>query len=233
MLGIAGLLAAGTATAAEPVLPLGTDGHGIHLTQKRVGKPPYRHEALVLTFDATAADRYRQVAGRWLNVSCSRFDRHPGLFGVGASGSSEQRAPRHMRPIDVMDGGRYDVCAVGVRHGRRTTTIARIPLTLLGAQRLDEHNVAVVVVAAIHTLARPERPSAATVAETFHGVALAAPTDAPSPGVLGVYSDGAEHVYAAQVDLGGELLFVELDGAVTRSNVTDYLLGEDPMGLDF
>ena len=231
--GLAGLLASGTAGAAEPVLPLGTDGHGIHLRPGQ-GRPLHGHRPLVLTFDDSAADRYRQVARRWLVVSCARFDRHPGLFTFNAGASSEQQAPRRRRPIWAIVDRRYDVCSVGVRRGPRTvTTIARIPLTPLGAERLDEHDTAIVVIAAVHTLARPERPSAATVAATFHGAALAAPSDTPPPGVLGVYSDGAEHVYAAQIDRSGKLLFVELERDVTRSNLGDYLFGEDPLGLDF
>ena len=229
---LAGLLLPGTASAAEPVLPLGTDGQGAHLDVRR-GGPLYRgRPVLVLTFDASAADRYRQIAGRDLVVACIRFERHPQLFDTAAGGGSGQLAPRRQRPIVVMINRRYDLCSIGVRHGRQTRVLARIPLTAFGAQRLDEHNAAVAVVAAVRTLARPERPSAATVAATFHGVVLTAPTDTPPAGVLGVYSDGAEHVYAAQIDRSGKLLFVEQDGDVTRSNLIDYLLDEDSLGID-
>lgn len=230
MLGLASLLVTGTAPAAEPVLPLGTDGKGAHLDVRR-GGPLYRgRPVLVLTFDASAADQYRQIAGRDLEVTCVRFGRPPRLFG--ASGGSGQQAPRRQRPIVVMINRRYDLCSIGVRHGHQMRVLARIPLTAFGAQRLDEHNTAVAVVAAVRTLARPERPSAATVAATFHGVVLTAPTDMPPPGVLGVYSDGAEHVYAAEIDRAGKLLFVEQEGDVTRSNLIYDLLDEDSLGID-
>ena len=231
VLALAGLPATGTAAAAEPVLPLGTDGQGVHLDVRRVEPPYYRERALILTFDASAADRYRQIAGKILAVDCVRFDRRLGPFRVESGGGSEQPAPRRRHPIVVMRGRiRYDLCNVGVRHGRRTTVLARIPLTPLGATRLDERNTAATLIAAVRALARPERPSAATVAVSFHGVVLADPAQVPPPGVLGVYSDGAQHVYAAQTDLAGKLLFVEQNGAVTRSNVFEYLLDLDRLG---
>jgi hypothetical protein len=230
VLGLAGSLAPGAATAAEPVLPLGTDGHGVHLQYG--GRARHGLHQLVLTFDDSAAALFRRVAGRWLAVDCTRFGRHPGLFSSDSRASTEQRAPRHRRPIALGFTGRYDLCSIGVRHGRRSAVLARIPLTPLGAEHLDEHNVATAVIAAARMLARPERPSAATVAATFHGVALAASTDTPPPGVLGVYSDGAQHVYAAEIDRSGKLLFVELEHQVTRTNLVDYLLGEDPLGSD-
>ncbi len=228
VLGIAGLLTAGVATAAEPVLPLGTDGHGVHL---RYGKTHYAHRELVLTFDDSAAALFQQVAGRRMAISCIGFDRRSG-GSYTSTGTTDLRAPHRRKPIATGFGGRFDVCVIGVRRGRRTIVIARIPLTPFGAVQLDERNVAIVLVAAVRTLARPERPSAATVAATFHGVALATPADTPPPGVLGVYSDGADHVYAAEVDRSGKLLFVELERDVTRSNVVEYLLGEDLLGID-
>jgi hypothetical protein len=188
------------------------------------------HRRLVLTFDDTAAALYRRIAGRWLMVNCVRFDRHPRGFEVNAGGGSMQRAPRRQRPIPVVFNRRYDVCTVRVPPGRRPSFVTRIPLTALGAERLDERNTAVIVVAAVRLLADPERPSAATVAAQLHGVALASPAEVPPPGLLGIYSDGAEHVYAAQLDRSGDLLFVDLEGDVTRTNVLGYLLGEDPFG---
>jgi hypothetical protein len=229
VLGLAGLLATGIAHGAEPVLPLGTDGHGVHLRLQH-GRPRFGHRQLVLTFDDSAAALYQRIAGRRLAVSCVSFDRHPRLFGVSSSGTTELRPPRRRRPIALGFANQFDLCSFGVRHGRRTTDLTRIPLTPLGAVRLDERNTAVTLIAAVHALAQPERPSAATVAASFHGIVLADPAQAPPPDVLGVYSDGAEHVYAAQIDRSGKLLFVELDGGSTRSNVMQYLIRRDPLG---
>ncbi|HEX7292562.1 MAG TPA: hypothetical protein VF250_15690 [Conexibacter sp.] len=232
LLGIAGLLLGATASAAEPVFPLGTDGQGMRLTAKPVGYPPHRHKDLFLTFDASAAERYREIAGRMLLVSCVRFDRHPRVFQFNAGAASEQRAPRGPQPIAVLIGRRYDVCKVDVRHGRGVTTLGRIPLTPLGAERLDEFYVSEAVVTAARLLARPARPSAASVAALRHGVVLDAPAQTPPPGTLGVWSDGAQHAYAAQVTRAGKLLFVDLDGGVTRTNVADYLFDRDPLGIE-
>jgi len=229
--GAASLLAAGTATAAQPVLPLGTDGHGVHLQYGM--RTRHGLHQLVLTFDDSASELFQRIAGRRLALNCTNFDRDPGVLKLDTHGSTVQRAPRRRKPMVLGYAGRFDVCGIGIPHGRfRTTLLARIPLTALGAKRLDERDTAMVVIAAARTLARPERPSAAAVAATFHGVALAAPTDTPPTGVLGVYSDGAEHAYAAQIDRSGKLLFVELEHDVTRSNITDYLAGNDPLGLD-
>lgn len=231
VLGLASLLAAGTASAADPVLPLGTDGHGIHLTAKRVGKPPHRTTALVLTFDDSAADRYRQVAGRYLDIECDRLMRGRAGIENRGGGGSVRRAPRHRRPIVVLRGRmRFDTCSIGVQRHRRMTIVAQIPLTRLGAEYLDARATTTAVVAAVQMLARPDRPSAAVVAARFQGVVLAAPTETPPPGVLGVYSDGGEHVYAARSTLAGKLLFVEMEGDVTRSNVLDALINPDSWG---
>lgn len=220
----------GSAVAAEPVLPLGTDGQGVYL---RYGRTRHGLRELTLTFDDGAAALFQRIAGRRVAVNCVHFDRQPGVLTLDTHHWTVRRAPRRLKPISLGFTGRYDLCGIGIPHGLLSTTIlTHIPLTPLGAQRLDERNTAMVVAAAVRTLARPERPSAATVAATFHGVALAAATDTPPPGVLGVYSDGAEHAYAAQIDRSGKLLFIELEHDATRSNVVDYLVDADPFGLD-
>ena len=179
----------------------------------------------MLTFDASAADRYRKIAGRSLSVLCVRFGRVGGRTAVVEGGGTGQRAPRRKKPIAVVHARtRWDYCSVSVRHGHRTTVVTRIALTPLGVAQLDRLVTAEVVVEAVRALGRPERPSAATVAARFHGVALTSPAEAPPPGVLGVYSDGVAHVYAGQTDRAGELLFLEHDGGVTRTNVLDVLV---------
>ena len=85
------------------------------------------------------------------------------------------------------------------------------------------------MIKAIHILGGVARPSAAQVAARLDGVALDSPDQAPPPGTLGVYSDGAVHVYAAQADHAGRLLFVEEDGDVTRTDLAGYLT--DPQSL--
>lgn len=215
------------AGAATPPLPLGTDGQGVHLDAQERGKPPHRHRELVLTFDDSAAALFKRIAGRTLAVSCGHLSRRRTLFAFDASISTTLETPRRRKPIPLGFAGRYDLCRIGIHHGRHTTPLTQIPLTASGAERLDEDRTAKTVIAAVRLLDRPERPSAAAVAAQMHGVALASPAEAPPPGVLGVYSDGIAHVYAARTDIGGKLLFVEEEGDVTRTNVVDSLLGED------
>lgn len=210
-----------SAATAPPVLPLGTDGHGVHLRVQ-----PHHPKRLVLTFDDSAAAPWQRVAGRLLEIDCYRFGgRAPA--GVVASNASVQGAPHHRKRITVFMSGRYDLCSVGVQQSGRTTILTWIPLTRIGAARLDESETARAVIGAVRVLGGPERPSAAAVAARLHGVVLADPAQAPPPGVLGVYSDGIAHVYAAETDLGGTLLFVEENGSVTRTNILGALLGQD------
>jgi hypothetical protein len=224
-----GARASATTTADLAPLPVGTDGHGVHLRAEERGRPPHRRRMLILTFDASAAELYRRIAGRLLSVDCVRYTRGRSLFDTTASGGSEQTAPRRRQAIDVGFGfrTRYDLCSIGVRHGRHTTVLTWVPLTPLGAERLDERNTSKTLIAAVHVLARPERPSAATVAASFHGVVLDSPAQAPPPGVLGVFSDGDAHVYAAQIDRAGKLLFLEEEGDVTRTDIVDALVDDD------
>lgn len=221
---VAGGAGASAATTADLApLPLGTDGKGVHMHAEERGRPPHRHRELVLTFDASAAGLYRRIAGRTLIVDCVRFARGRSLFDQAGGGSS-QTAPRRRQAIAVLLRARYDLCSIGVQHGRHTTVLTWVPLTPLGAERLDEANTAKTIIAAVRTLARPERPSAATVAASFHGVALDSPAQLPPPGVLGVFSDGVAHVYAAQIDRAGKLLFLEEEGDVTRTDIVDALV---------
>lgn len=232
LLALVGALAAGAASAAAdapapPPLPLGTDGHGVHLTVRRDGSPYRRGPVLVLTFDDSAVALWQRIAGRMLSVECVRFSRHGDRTDVVGGGGSEQPAPRRRRPIVVALRPRFDYCSIGVYHRRGPTILTRIALTPLGAIRLDRLTTAQHVLVAVRLLDRPERPGPASVAARLHGVVLDSPAQAPPPGVLGVYGDGAAHMYAAQTDRAGELLFLEQQGDVTRSNVTEYLTNSD------
>jgi hypothetical protein len=57
----------------------------------------------------------------------------------------------------------------------------------------------------------------------MHAVALSSPAEVPPAGRLGIYSDRRQHVYAAQSDRAGDLLFYERDGDVVRTNLLRYL----------
>jgi hypothetical protein len=53
-------------------------------------------------------------------------------------------------------------------------------------------------------------------------VALANPTDAPPPGVVGYYSDGQEHIAVVVLSRSGRRLFIDYAGDVLSTNVAGY-----------
>jgi hypothetical protein len=56
-------------------------------------------------------------------------------------------------------------------------------------------------------------------------VALAAPSDTPPAGVVGYYSDGAQHAAAVGLSTQGRRLFLEVNGDVLHTNIVEHLFG--------
>ena len=231
-------LVAGDAGLAQALQtsPLGTDGHGVRIVQR--GRPAH----LVVLLSAT---RYRAVAGKELVMVCApapqatlggvvltrphsgprRIPRPPGGV-VARLHPPHDRAPlaTHLRPG-------WDWCAMDVRtfsdHGRSISDrgFATVPLTPAGAAFADERQVALTVIVTAEFLSLSKRWAAhpQRLARRLHAVALASPAELPPPGRLGLYSAGIRHVYAAQSDRAGDLLFLELDGDTMRTNLLRYL----------
>lgn len=232
--------AAGPAHAAGTAPPpLGTDGHGVRLVQR--GTPA--HLVVLLS-----RKRYRAVAGKQLTVACAPvpqttlggqvavrprtrlrgFERPPG----GAI--ERRRVPRRRTALVTRLSPHWDWCGMSVRtfdrHGGSSATgFAIVPLTPAGAAFADERQVAIRVLVTefwlelAPTLRRRSRwLGVRRIARLTHGVVLAAPTELPPPGRLGLYTDGRRHHYAAQSDRAGDLLFYEQDGEVTRTNLLRY-----------
>jgi hypothetical protein len=212
-------------------LPLGTDGQGVRLVER--GRPA--HFVVVLS-----PQRYRKVAGRDLRMVCAPVPE--ATLGGGAVGGPRNdfrprprggvvarlHPPRHHTPLVTRIAPDWDWCALSVRkvrnhgHSISETGIATVPLTAAGAAFADERRVAVrVIMIEFFLFLQPKRVKLA--ARWMHAVVLAAPTQEPPPGRLGIYSDGRRHVYAAQRDRAGDLLFFEHDGDVTRTNLLRYL----------
>jgi hypothetical protein len=130
----------------------------------------------------------------------------------------------------------------GVRQRRPREVIVSIPLTQRGAVFLDEQGKALDLqrLLLFAGLLAEERksgnwPTATELLDRLPGripgprlVALANPTDTPSEGAIGYYSDGQRHVAAVIVSALGRRLFVEWEGDVLHTNVAGYIYGEFP-----
>lgn len=231
------LLATALATAAGGDLahaktppPLGTDGHGAKIVKR--GRPP--HLVVVLS-----PKRYRAVAGRVLQVACAHVphqtlgggtgDRGPRLSLVSRPARRGQvwlHPPRTRTPLATRLSPGWDWCVLTMWKAPRREVadwrFATVPLTPAGAAFADERDVAVRVIGSeLFLFARPMRDR--RLARLMHATLLPSPTQEPPPGRLGLYSDGHRHVYAAQRDHAGDLLFYEQDGDVTRTNLLRYL----------
>jgi len=218
-------LAAGAADLAHAAstapLPLGTDGHGVRLVQR--GTPA--HLVVLLSpkrYRVVAGKELTMVCAPVPEVTLGgqvvvrprgdfrRVARPPG--GVVA----RLHPPRRRTPLVTRLAPGWDWCDMTVptvRHHGNTTTItlgsggsATIPLTPAGAAFVDERQVALRVivmeldlriVAGLRRRLR-RRLSVRRLARFTHAVVLASPLTTPPPGVLGIYSDGRRHHYAAR-----------------------------------
>ena len=223
------------ATVTPAPLPVGTDGQGVRIVRR--GHPA----RLVLLL---SDKRYRAAAGHQVELECSDVPRVTlgggsttrDAHGLSAAphprgaASALMHAPRRRAPIVTRLSPRWDYCVVDVNrrdgpNGTDTTSLATIPLTPAGAAFADERRAAFDVVLSMDLLelGGPHGPTVQRLARNAHGVVLASPAEVPPPGTLGLYSDGSAHLYAAETDHVGKLLFVEKDGDVTRTNLLRYL----------
>lgn len=222
------------ARAAVAPLKLSTDGNGARLIAR--GRPA--RLVLVLT-----PARYRTIAGRKFELDCARVP--PKTLGGGTSATITDgfpdlqhpsdgsqliaRAPHHRRPIMTRMRRRWDYCVLSVSFNagpaQGTRALATIPLTHAGAGFVDERDVAFAVFAAVAAMhdRGPRALNLEQLAQRAHAVVLAAPSQSPPPGVLGLYTDHTAHFYAAQTDRTGKLLFLDQDNGITRTNLLLYL----------
>jgi hypothetical protein len=227
-------LAVPSAGAAQTPLPVG-EKNGVRIVRER--------GSLVVVFTQRAERLRRKVAGKLVSVLCTEFVAN-GTSGGGVT----QRAPWHGRRIETGDRTRgMDYCRVWlaartVRRGRERIRrarqlIASVPLTQEGAVFLDEETTARAIagVLAFAELIAEDRPRAGyvTPAELLEAlprrrrpvVALAAPSDTPPAGVVGYYSDGAQHAATVGLSTQGKRLFLEVDGDVLHTNIARHVFG--------
>ena len=225
---------AGIARAQQaPVPPLGTDGDGVRLVQR--GHPA--HLVVLLS-----PKRYRAVAGKELVVVCAPVPKATLGGGVAVRPRStlsdiarppggvvaRLHVPRRRAPLVTHLARSWDWCKLTVRttsdHGRSISdsSFATVALTPAGAAFVDERSVAMTVIVIAEFLTLPDRWTSRLI-RRLHAVTLSSPAEVPPPGRLGIYAAGRRHVYAAETDRAGDLLFLELDGDVVRTNLLRYM----------
>jgi hypothetical protein len=217
------LLALMAPSAASAQLPVG-EKDGVRMVRER--------GELVVIFTQRGERDRKRVAGKRIDVYCT------GLLEDGThEGNNPLRAPRRGRRIHTGDGSRgWDYCRLWLeartvrRDGRRRRVarklIVSVPLTQEGAVFLDEQEQAIRIFSLVtysqfagrngyltpeQLLARQTRPGGL--------VALASPADTPPPGVVGYYSDGAEHVAAVALSTLGKRLFLEVNADAVHTNI--------------
>lgn len=241
------MLAAPTAGAAAPQLPVG-EAEGVRIVRER--------GAIVVVFTPRAENLRRRVAGRRVSVICEeRSGPDENGFVSIDSGGSTVRAPKRGRRVRTGDGTRgMDLCRIWLaartvkRNGSRThyarILIVSIPLTQKGAIRLDEEGRTTTLVDLLTFSSifpgRQGRPGALLPTQELVArvprvkrpiplaiVPLTTPADTPPPGSAGYYGDGAEHAAAVVVSLTGRRLFVEVDADdLLRTNVAEYVFAD-------
>jgi hypothetical protein len=199
--------------------------------------------AIVVVFAKRAERLWRRVAGRRVDVHCTR------LFEDGAfSGNNPVRAPKRGRRIRTGDGSRgWDYCRLWLeprtvrRDGRRRPVqrrlIASMPLTQQGTEFLDNQYHAFLLMGLLtgSELTAEDRgrdgylspDELMQLANPMPGepalVLLPSPSDTPPAGAIGYYSDGAQHAAVVIVSAAGKRLFFEVNGDAVHTNVLRYL----------
>ncbi len=219
-----GLTGAATAqTVSSPRVVLGTDGHGVHVDQRN---------GIVFTYDRSAAKRYKRIAGRIVITNCDNVSRSSSggpILDTGGGGV-EIRAPKRRAPIVDGDLIHADFCTLSLPVSRdQERVVATVPLSTVGVEYLDQRRVARRVLSVLAARFRDRLLTA------LGAVQLTSQQTIPPAGKLGAYASG-EHLYVAERDRAGLLLFWQIDGPVTRTNMIPFvtdptMLGPDARGI--
>jgi hypothetical protein len=100
-----------------------------------------------------------------------------------------------------------------------------VPITQDGAVYLDEQEVGTNLTAVLALATRDQRTFLPAneivqrVGDRIPVVALAAPTDSPPAGRIGIFSDGARHAAAVGLSTLGRRLFFEVNGDTFATNM--------------
>jgi hypothetical protein len=199
---------------------------------------------VVVGFSGPARRLFRPaVAGRRVQVACTRFEGE--LLGVSVTNkvSTTLRAPRNRPTLRTGLRGRFAYCEVirpaFTRRPSRnrkvrlpSTTLATDALTERGTVFLDERERAPLLFAVV-TLAgvtedlrtRDTYPESGPFVKQLGDplVVLDDPLATPPKGKVGYFSDGGRHIAVATLSEQGRRLFVDINGDVVATNVLEYL----------
>lgn len=204
---IAMLLAHAVPAAAAP--PLGSNGHGVRMVA--------RHGTLSLVLSTAM---HARLTGRQLSVDCFHLyhEADSPLLGIGTVDENLVRVPVLMGPIATgIRRAHRDVCLIS-RPGNSEHTIANIALTPRGAFYLAQQQAVVNVYAfSLEPLPWYVRRSK-RLFRRLHAVRLTREGELPPGHRLGLYIT-LKHLYAAQRDPHGTLLFFQRDGRTITTNL--------------
>lgn len=233
---------AAAAPAGAATLPVG-EADGVRIEPARSG--------LVVDFTKRAAPLYKRIAGKRVEIECTRIATGGG-FGISAgdsSGAMSMRAPKARTPLRTGQTTRGDdFCRVWLasRTTRRGSSsrqlIVSIPLTQKGAVRLDEERTATMMLSVLvfagelaDTRRPPVYPTPAQLVERLQArfraarrsvVALDSADATPPADTVGYWSDGAGHVAVVALSAQGRRLFAEFaPDDVVSTNVAQFFAG--------
>jgi len=189
---------------------------------------------IVFTYDRSAAKRYKRIAGRIVITNCDNVSRSSpdGLILDTGGGGVEIRAPRRRAPIVDGDLIHADFCTLSLPVSRdQERVVATVPLSAVGVEYLDQRRVAGRVLSVVAAPARFRD----RLLRALGAVQLTSQQTIPPAGKLGAYVSG-EHLYVAERDQAGLLLFWQIDGPVSRTNMIPFvtdptMLGPDARGI--
>lgn len=239
LIAVVGLVLAAPAAAAPTRLHTGSTRYVrvVHL----------RDRGLSIALTAQGRKKFRRVLrGYVLDASCTTLGKSiQGSTQSTQSGGAESTSgPGGRLTYHVLLDRHADFCDIGrarqkiTRKSESTTGVPGPPLdsialTQKGAAYLDEDQVTQKTFATLEVaLASARRdpagrfPPAQKITAGFRGkvIALGSPDASPPAGVIGFYSDGANHAEAVALSALGQRLFIDSNAGVLSTNAAEHLL---------
>jgi hypothetical protein len=143
---------------------------------------------------------------------------------------ADTRTPLRRRSLRVRHaaGTTFDVCELTALRGSKAVRTVRLALTQAGTAYIDATRVGDRLIAALAVASAlgPDGHYPAAADVLVPGlVVLAAPTDSPPAGRVGLYSDAAQHITVVALTADGRRLYIDANGGVLTSNVAEVVLG--------
>ncbi|MDQ6821807.1 MAG: hypothetical protein M3076_15975 [Actinomycetota bacterium] len=243
LLAVPALLLAAPAAGAVPALHTGSTRNVriLHLG----------HGQLSVALTRAGRKRFAVLmrAGYALDATCTRLSKSVQGFSQGSSSEAAEEGPGpNGRPTyhtlldrhaDFCDIGRVRLSVTRGSFSSEQVTgplLDSIALSQKGAAFLDEDRLTstlfgVLEVAIGDAQRRPDGlfPPAGQFAaglrfSRLRVIALVTPDASPPPGIIGFYSDGANHAEAVGISTLGRRLFIDSNAAVLSTNAAEHLL---------